>query len=120
MSTDPTKLSLSNRIVLLGLTDLALDDETPTHAPRVRRCCQDHANALPDVVAGTFDEATVARALNELETTDVVVARDTTEPTGVGKGRPAFELADDPETVLEALAADDAIAPVVDDIHQRE
>jgi hypothetical protein len=118
MDIDPTAHSLSNRIVLLGLTDLALEDETPAHAPQIRQCCQDCANHLPDVVAGTFDEATVARSLNELEAGDVVVANETDQPSAVGKGRPAFDLATDADRVLDALATDDAVAPAVDAIRE--
>lgn len=119
MVGDPASLSLSNRVTLLGVTALELEDETPAHAPSVRRRCRMHAEALEDVVVGTFDEATVARSLNELDTNDHLARVERSEPSAVGKGRPAFELADTPTAVLDALADDDAIGPAVDSLRER-
>lgn len=112
MTHDVTDLSLSNRVVLLGMTALALDDETPAQTPSVRRRCRTHATELEDVVVGTFDEATVARSLNELDAEDHLDRVEQGEPSAVGKGRPAFELASTPTDVLEVLDDDDPVAPV--------
>ena len=107
--------SLSNRVVCLGLAELELGGETPAHAPAVRRACHDRSAVLADAVVGKLDEATVARSLNELEASGLADSVQS-ESTAVGKGRPAFELVDDPERTLDVLADDDPVAPAVDAI----
>jgi hypothetical protein len=113
MTPDMSTMSLANRVVLFGLASLETTDETPAHAPAVRHACTGHASELADTVVGTLDEATVARALNELEADSHVerVAPDHTSP--VGKGRPEFSLVDDADVVLDALAGDDHFASAV-------
>jgi|AntRauTorcE11898_2_1112593.scaffolds.fasta_scaffold04680_2 hypothetical protein len=110
MTADVTSLSLPNRVVLLGLASLETDDETPAHAPAVRRACRDRADELAETVVGTLDEATVARSLNELDAAGHADRVDDGETSAVGKGRPTFVIDAPTDDVLDALAADDALA----------
>lgn len=119
MTLDVASISRSNRVVLLAVAALDLDDETPAHAPGVREQCRTHAQRLEDVVVGKFDEATVARSLNELEATGHLETVDPSETTAVGKGRPAYQLVDPPSAVLDSLCADDALEPAVDTLRDR-
>lgn len=116
MDVELSSLSLSNRVVLLGLASLDVAGESPAHAPAVRSACRERADALADTVVGTLDEATVARALNELEAEGPVERVDVGERSAVGKGRPAFALAGDADAVLDALAGEDALADAVADV----
>lgn len=120
MAPDVAALDLTDRVVLLGVTALELDGETPAQAPTVRRRCQTHADALDDVVVGTFDEATVAKCLNRLDANDDLTRVELGDTTAVGKGRPAFELADPPTAVLDALASDDRVAAAVDALRRSD
>ncbi|NHN41603.1 hypothetical protein G9C85_08125 [Halorubellus sp. JP-L1] len=114
MSPDVSDLSLEKRVVLLGLASLEAEDGTPAHAPRVRRSCSERVAPHSEAVVGTLDEATVARALNELDASGHVdrVTPDTT--SAVGKGRPEFALAAPTDAALSALGDDDALADAVD------
>ncbi|WP_323675287.1 hypothetical protein [Halorubellus sp. PRR65] len=119
MESEVSSLSLSNRVVLLGLASLEAADETPVHAPAVRSACGDCTDALTDAVVGSLDEATVARGLNVLEVEGPVVRVDDGETSAVGKGRPAFALDAEVSEVLNALAGDEALAPAVEGVRER-
>lgn len=114
MSDDVLEAPLSSRVVCMGIAALDAAGETPASAPAVRRTCREHEDALAEAVIGTLDEATVARALNELDDAGHVARVDPDDSSPVGKGRPEFELADDPEAALDVLARDDALADAVD------
>lgn len=114
MTEDVLEESLSSRVVCLGVAALDAAGETPAAAPAVRRTCREQEDALAAAVVGTLDEATVARALNELDDAGHVDRVESDDTSPVGKGRPEFELVADAEAVLDALARDDALAPAVD------
>lgn len=107
--------SLSTQVILAGVTELAVRDETPAHAGEIRRTCNEAMDAVEGDVLGTVTEAEVARTLNELEAEELVDGtRDDTSPTG--KGRPTYRLAVDPERVRSQLAEDDRAAPLAERI----
>jgi Cdc6-like AAA superfamily ATPase len=106
--------SLSERVVLLGVTRLEQTAETPAHTGEVMRVCADHVDRVDADVLGKVSEAEVNRALNALEDVSVVetVTADSTSP--VGKGRPTYTLAADADAVLETLRTDDRLQNVVE------
>lgn len=107
--------SLTHRVVLLGVVDLADEGTTPAHAGEVRRACRDSLDAVATEVVGTPSEAEVSRALNELEAAGLLSAiRGDTSATG--KGRPRFELAVERDALLADLDGDERVAPLVDRI----
>lgn len=108
--------TLSERVVLLGVTELAEHGETPVHSSTVKRACVERLDEVEGDVVGSLSEADVVRALNQLED-DGLISRVTVEnPSPVGKGRPTYELSPDPDGVLDALADDDRIARLVGEV----
>jgi len=106
--------TLTHRVVLLGVADLAAADGTPAHAGEVRQACRVDIEAIEGDVVGTLTEAEVARALNELEAEGLLSAtRGDTSATG--KGRPRFDLAADRQSLLADLREDDRVRPIVDE-----
>jgi Cdc6-like AAA superfamily ATPase len=101
-------LTLPQRTVLSSVAALDADGETPAHANVISQACRELVEELDDI--GTLTEAEVGRALNALEAEGFVSvpSMDDTSPTG--KGRPAYELSVDAETVSEVLAADERLA----------
>jgi predicted transcriptional regulator len=114
MSDDITSLALSHRVVLLGVTHLSLNDETPAHAGQVIRTATDHAEAFEDHAVGKLTEAEVSRALGRLEDEGHVAIAEAGQTSPVGKGRPKYDLTADAETVLETLADDDQVGGLVE------
>lgn len=107
--------SLSTQVVLAGVTELSLRDETPAHAGEIRRATNDVLESADADVPGTVTEAEVSRTLNEIEASGVVEgSRDDSSPTG--KGRPTYTLVPAVEGVRAALAGDDRVAPLVDSL----
>lgn len=111
---DADSLALAERVVLLTVADLALRGETPTHAGEVIVACTDRLDAVEGDVLGSLSEAAVARALNALEAADLVAEVRTDDTTAVGKGRPFYGLDVDPSTLLDALADDDRVTPLLE------
>lgn len=100
-------LTLPQRTVLSSVAALEADGETPAHANVISQACRELAEELDDV--GTLTEAEVGRALNALEAEGFVSVPSMEDTSPTGKGRPAYELAVDVETVREALAADERL-----------
>lgn len=119
MSDAITSLSLSSRVVLLTITHLTQNDETPAHTGQVIRANADHLDAVEADTLGRVSEAEVSRALNRLEDKGLVEMASQREKSPVGKGRPAYTLAVDIETVLDDLADDDAVGPLVEQVDER-
>ena len=105
-------LTLPQRVVLLSVATLETDGETPAHANVVTQQSRTFTEELDEL--GHLTEADVDRALNKLEADELVTvpSMDGTSPTG--KGRPAYSLSVDADTVIDALAEDDRLAAVVD------
>ena len=112
-SVELESASLSSQVVLAGVVDLSLHDETPAHAGEIRHATNAALEAVETDLPGTVSEADVSRTLNELEASGVVEGtRDSTSATG--KGRPSYDLVPTAEAVRLALAEDDRVAPLVD------
>jgi predicted ArsR family transcriptional regulator len=107
-------LSLPQRVVMLGLTTLERDGETPAQVHVVTRTVKTHVEAIDDI--GKLTEAEVDSALHALEADGVVESPSTDDTSPVGKGRPAYEPAVDVDALLDTLAADERLASAVDQI----
>ncbi|SER71163.1 hypothetical protein [Natrinema salaciae] len=100
-------ISLTDQVILLGVAELASDDETPVQTHDLRRYCREHLPEADTEVVGTITEADVIRSLYRLEDADLVdeVEPSTTSPTG--KGRPAYTLGVSIDAVYDGV--DDAL-----------
>jgi predicted ArsR family transcriptional regulator len=106
--------TLVQRLTLIGVGSLSVRGETPAHAGRIARTCARQVDALDGDVVGTVSEAEVTRALNELDAAGLVDTADTDERSPVGKGRPAYDLNCDPETLVARFEADDRLVRLLD------
>jgi tRNA G26 N,N-dimethylase Trm1 len=111
---DPTETTLVQRLVLLGVVGLDAAGETPANTVDVIHACEDHIDAVDADVLGDPTEAEVSRALNSLEAGGLLAKTPLDDSSVVGKGRPAYRLAVDGESLLSTLADDDRVCPVVD------
>ena len=108
--------SLSQRVVLLGLVELSERGTTPVHSGDVKRACQRRLEEVEGDVVGELSEPDAIRALNELAGAGILSEAEVEDRSPVGKGRPTYALAADPEAVLDALAEDDRLTPLVEEI----
>lgn len=106
--------SMIEKVTLLALADLSIRDETPAYPFEVRSAVDGCIDPLADELIGKPDEAAVSRALNALEAAEIVKATDSGERSPVGKGRPAYALSEDPESVLDGLSADDRLGSAIE------
>lgn len=106
------------RLTLVSVADLAGRDQDPVHSYDVRRACESHTRNLEAAPFAGVSRQEVINALTELAAAGLLVEAEVTSP--VGKGRPAYALAADPEAVLRALAKDDHLADIVARIRARE
>ncbi|MDS0473902.1 hypothetical protein [Natrinema sp. 1APR25-10V2] len=97
-------LSLTNQVVLLGVADLAADDETPIQTHTVRQHCRQHLENVDTEVVGTITEADVIRSLYRLEDAGLVEEREPSSSSPTGKGRPAYSLAVSVDAVYDGVA----------------
>jgi predicted ArsR family transcriptional regulator len=115
---DLEETTLTQRVVLLGVTDCVRADSTPTHAGEVIRTCSDRLDAVEGDVLGSLSEADVARALKELATQGLIERAALEDTSPVGKGRPTYELTAGTGQVLELLAADERLTVLVDRLRE--
>lgn len=106
--------SLEECVVLLGAVVASTDRETPVNAAELRQVCNERLEASKAPVVGGLSEADVTRALYSLESAGLVenVAQEDTSATG--KGRPAYEVVPDAETIRATLADHDDLTPLID------
>ncbi|MFC6767730.1 hypothetical protein [Natrinema soli] len=97
-------VSLTNQAILLAVTELASEDETPVQTHDLRRHCQRHLPEVDTEVVGTITEVNVIRSLYQLEDEGLVDEVSPAETSPTGKGRPAYTLAVSAETVYEEVA----------------
>jgi len=116
MTDDIETLSLSGQVVLLTVTQLSTQGETPAHTGQIIRESGDLLEDIDLGALGSVSEAEVSKALNRLEAAEHVEMADEDDSSPVGKGRPAYRLAVDAETVVETLGDDDTVAPLVEAI----
>ena len=98
------EISLTNQVVLLGVTELHRRDETPVQTHELRRVCRTQLEGVDVGVIGTLTEADVMRSLYRLEDEGFVEEVETEGTSPTGKGRPAYALGVAPETVEEGVA----------------
>lgn len=116
MAQNIESVPLSGRVVLLSMTHLSLAGETPVHTGQVIRATSEHLESIEADTIGKLDEAEVNRALNNLEADDFVEMADVGDASPVGKGRPAYRLGTDVETILETFRDDDSVARLAEKI----
>lgn len=104
--------SLLDRVVLLGIADLAANDETPAYSFEIQRTCRSHLSRIDDDIVGEVSESMIMRALNELSATELVV-ESVEDRSSVGKGRPLYEPVGSSSDLLDELASDDRLEHVV-------
>jgi hypothetical protein len=100
-------LTLPQRVVLLGVSNLSAEGETPAQANEIVRTCRDLVDAIEEI--GALTEAEVGRALNELEAEGFLAVPSMTDTSPTGKGRPAYEIDGDVDSIRERLRADDRL-----------
>lgn len=118
MNGELASRSLSGRIVLLCLVDLESTATTPAHTGEVVRESRDLLEDIEHDIVDSLSEAAVNRALNRLEADGLVEMFSAAKTSPTGKGRPKYTLAADSEEVIERLADDDEVAPLVDQIRR--
>lgn len=116
MEGEPASRPLSARIVLLCLVDLENAASTPVHTGEVVRESRDLLETVERDLMDSLSEAAVNRALNRLEADGLVEMSTPSGTSPTGKGRPKYTLAVDTSEVLEPLAGDDEVAPIVDHV----
>ena len=105
MGMEPTfdSLSLTNQVVLLGVVKRHENDDTPVQTHEIRKTCKTALEGVETQVVGTISEADVMRSLYRLEDESFVEEVETAQSSPTGKGRPAYTLAIDAETVYEGV-----------------
>lgn len=120
MADDIDTLSLSSRVVLLTVTHLERTGETPAHTGEVIRASSNHLEPVEADTLGKVSEAEVSRALNRLDSKGFVEMVSTNNTSPVGKGRPVYTLDVDATGVLDDLADDPEVAPLVDQLTESD
>ena len=111
--------SLVEQFVLLGLVELSRLDQTPAQTHHLRKCCRSWADRTSDAIVGAPSEADVMRTLYRLESKELVAETDAGSTSPVGKGRPAYDLAVDPEEVLEC-ARDSPLEEICEELRDQD
>ncbi|MEF8779390.1 MAG: hypothetical protein V5A46_01760 [Haloferacaceae archaeon] len=106
--------TLLQRVVLLGLVSLQEQSETPASSDQIRSVCNDCETKASDEVVGRVSEPDVIRALNRLVDRGAVDERPPSSTSPVGKGRPNYDLAIEPDPVLGVLSSDDRLEALLD------
>lgn len=106
------------QFVLLTVADLDSREETPAHSYDVKRTCESYGADLEGELFGGVTRQQVINALSALEEAGLLDEEEVQSP--VGKWRPAYALSVPRETVLDALADDDRLGPVVARIRRSE
>lgn len=114
MATQVQSVDPFDQFVLLAVTELATADETPAHSYHVTQAAKHHLDDIERQPFGGVERQEVITALGRLADAGLLAHEQTESATG--KGRPAYELADDPADVLDALADADEFQPYVDKI----
>ena len=99
-------ITRTSQVVLLGVVELHRDDETPVQTHEVRRACRSRLEHVRTDVVGTITEADVMRSLYRLEDDGLVEEVDVEGASPTGKGRPAYTLEVDPETITRIVDDD--------------
>lgn len=102
--SDIESLSLTEQVVLWAVAEVHRNDEIPVQTHEVRRMCRTRLDDAETEVVGTITEADVMRSLYHLEAEGFVEERQPDERSPTGKGRPAYELNAQVDTIYDAIA----------------
>ncbi|MBX0294841.1 hypothetical protein [Haloarcula nitratireducens] len=97
------------QFVLLSVVELSVKGETPAHSYDVAETARNRLDDVDREPFGGVERQEVISALRTLADEDVL-AKDRTE-SATGKGRPAYELAVDADTVLDELEDAETVGP---------
>ncbi|MGB9931540.1 hypothetical protein [Haloarcula amylolytica] len=100
------------QFVLLAVAELETAGETPAHSYHVTQTAKAHLADIDRQPFGGVERQKVISALGQLADKGLLLNEKTDSPTG--KGRPGYELAGDPEEVLEVLSETDEFEPYVE------
>jgi len=117
---DLDSTTLTQRLALISVAQLAAADDTPAHAGEVARACSRNADAVDADVVGCVTEAGATRALNELEADGHVRVATDGSDSPVGKGRPEYAPEYDAATLSEAFVDDDRLDSLLARIHSTD
>ncbi|WP_226010452.1 hypothetical protein [Halomicrobium salinisoli] len=105
------------QFVLLAVTELSVDGETPAHSFEVAKRCKAHLEDVDRDPFGGVERSEVTAALGSLAD-DGLLGKERTE-SATGKGRPAYALDVDPETVVDAVDDEAGVGPYAEQLRQR-
>lgn len=114
---DVDSLPFVQRLTLLAIAEAAADGDDLVDSRTLRERCQVLLEPLDAPVVSEPAERDVMRALSALGT-EPYVAEQQSQQSPSGKGRPQYGLSTAPDTVLEALAADERLAPAVERVRE--
>lgn len=97
------------QFVLLAVVELAAHDETPAHSFEVTKRAKEHLDDVDRDPFGGVERQEVITALGALAD-DGLLSKERTE-SATGKGRPAYDLAVDPDVVIDALDDEPDVGP---------
>jgi len=112
--TDLDSTTLTQRLALIGVAQLATADDTPAHAGEIARTCSGYVDDVDGDVIGSVSEAAATRALNELEADGLVRMATDGSDSPVGKGRPEYDPEYDTAALIEAFDDDGRLDQLVD------
>jgi predicted ArsR family transcriptional regulator len=104
------------RFVLLELAELDAADETPAFDYDVKEMCEARIDDLASEPFGGVTREQVIKALSKLEAGGLIEQATIEGASPVGKGRPAYRLAGDRATLIEALSDDEVLGVLARDL----
>lgn len=107
MDATPESVQSFEQFVLLSVVELARDGATPAHSYDVTETAKARIDDVDRDQFGGVERQEVITALSSLADEGLLAKEETESP--VGKGRPAYALAVDPETVLSDLGGADDV-----------
>lgn len=102
------------QFVLLSVAELAVADRTPAHSYDVTKTAKARLDDVERDTFGGVERQAVITTLGSLAEEGLLDKAETKSP--IGKGRPAYELAVDAETVIAELAGDGAVGSYADSL----
>jgi len=114
MSATLNSVQPFEQFVLLSVVELATADRTPAHSYDVTKTAKARLDEVERDTFGGVERQAVIATLGSLADDGLLAKAETESPAG--KGRPAYELAVDAETVLAELAGDDAVGSYADSL----
>jgi hypothetical protein len=107
MDATPESVQSFEQFVLLSVVELAAAGETPAHSYDVTETAKARIDDIDRAPFGGVERQEVITALASLAEAGLLAKEETESP--VGKGRPAYALAVDPDAALADLAGSDDV-----------